>query len=140
MKKIIFIFVSLVVGIITTAFCFDYEQKSPILTQGETISAVYGAKMHIKAFGEDGWSYKLTSTGSVTRHGWKSRDLNGVLKIEGSDTYVYGTYSMTRSGSNRYKISIRWNNGKEESGYIDYPYSDGRSCLHINSRVYDEIR
>ena len=111
----------------------------------QNITATYGSRNHIEYYGRaEGWTYKLESNGTIIKHNWKCRDSQGLNKIAGSDTYVYGTYTITNSTTEKKTIKIRWSNGKEENAFIIYPYRDGRSELRFPTsygyKFYPEAR
>lgn len=104
----------------------------------QTISAIFGNANNINRLGgkDNAWQIKFCSDGTIVKHGW--REAGGLhRKVDGSDTYEYGRYVITKSTSSRKDITIIWSNGREEKCYITY-YSSYLK-LSYNMHTYDEF-
>lgn len=91
-------------------------------------------------YSNGGISYSFSTSGTVSKHNARYR-ANG-MKIEGSDQYKNGTYSIKSDPyyNNKYYVNviIRWDNGSTSKGSITYN-SNGRAKIHIDGYVYDEL-
>lgn len=85
-------------------------------------------------------AYKFSNNGSVYQHHYRSHDRDGYRKIEGSDTYTYGTYHLEKgSHAKIVRVVIRWDNGAISNGTISYGVLAGNKArLSIKGYTYDE--
>lgn len=107
-----------------------YKERMPML------SVTYGRNT------TKDWLYKFDFNGRVIEHNWRSRDRDGKYKIEGSDTYKYGSYyvekEMNPTGYTTQYIYIRWDSGLEEK--MELITNGSKITLRVKGRyLYYEI-